>query len=499
MPSILANTSPSAMDQTTTQIDDILLDRQMSDFVDVNPADLLDPARLATAYSGGEWSRARHLDVINHEFMQLLSDPNLDILIVKMPVRHGKTEYLSKWAPTWFKLTYPSKRIIMCSNTAKLARFNCRWVRDKVHELAPIFGLRGVDPKNSAAGEWSLDGVGLGGCMSAGVTGSIVGFGADLLIIDDYLKDAKAAYSQSVRDAQWDWFVTTSGTRIEPGGKMVLLCTAWHQDDLIGRILARRNELDMRVRCITLQAIRDSSEGGKDPLNRNDGEALWPERWNIDVMERRRRQAGMWWHSIYQGRPKGTGLSSWPDSYFANVVLDDDEWPDDLVLSASALDPSKGKNARSGDYQAMVYVGYKEGIFYVDADLDRRSIPQMVNRYVQFNKERKPLIAAIEGNAFQELLADDYSQACWQIGYNADAPVLINNSVNKNLRIERLGKFFDLRMIKFRKSVGCEILIQQCRDFPNGKHDDGPDALEQAIRVLCEAFSELNIVTETVI
>ena len=169
-----------------------------------------------------------------------------------------------------------------------------------------------------------------------------------------------------------------------------------------------------------------------------------------------------------------------------------------MFLSASALDPSKGRNAKAGDYQAMVYVGYRGGKFYVDADIDRRPIPQMVKAYVAFNKERRPAVAGIEANAFQELLGDDYSDACWEYGYNADPPVLINNTVNKYLRMERLGKFFELGMFRFRRSAGCELLLQQLRDVPNGKHDDGPDALEQAVRLLCDAFEDLKGFNQTV-
>lgn len=437
-----------------------------------------------------QWKRAPHLSVVDYEFQQLLETDQTDILIITMPVRHGKSEYLAKWATAYHKLRYPHKNIMLTSNTARLANKHSRWVRNTVHQLAPMFGLKGVDAKNSSVSEWKLDGAGMGGCVSAGISGSIVGMPADLLIIDDYLKDAKSAYSQTVRDAQWDWFISTSSTRLEPGGKCVLLCTRWHSDDVIGRILEHRKDLDFRVRYINMQALRDSSQG-KDPLARADGEALWPERWPVEVMERRRKQSKHWWHSIYQGRPQGSGMSSFPPEYFVNLFVDEEDWPKDMVLSASALDPSKGKSAKKGDYQAAVYVGYSNGLFYVDADLDRRAIPQMVRNFVSFNRDRKPAVTAIEGNAFQELLGDDYADACYQIGYNADPPLMLNNSTNKNLRIERLGKFFDNRMLRFRKSVGCELLINQLKEFPNATHDDGGDALEMALRALMMTFGSL--------
>lgn len=457
------------------------------------------PALMAERFSHGEWQRARHLAVIDFEFRNLLESKDVDCLIVKCPVRHGKSQYLARWAPAWYLLRNPFRRVIICTNTATLSSSHSRWVRDKVHELSPMMGLRGVDPSNSSVRQWSIEGASGGGCLAAGVGTSIVGFGADLLVIDDYLKDAKSAFSQRIRDDQWDWFVSTSSTRLEPGGKIVLLCTQWHEDDLIGRIMTRRQELDLRVRCITLQALREEN-GTKDPLRRSEGEALWPERWPAETMERRRKQAGHWWHSIYQGSPQGSSMSEWPASYFSNIWVDDQDWPSDLFLSASFLDPSKGKNSRKGDYSAIVSVAYKDGLLWVESSIDRRPVPKMVSDYVQWNRERRTAFVGLEANAWQDLLAEDYWQACAEIGYNADYPELITQTISKTIRIERLGKWLQQRLIRMRKTASNELLLQQLKEFPYGKHDDGPDALESAINLLCRSFDALHglhEVTET--
>jgi phage terminase large subunit-like protein len=410
------------------------------------------------------------------------------------------SEYLARWAPAWYLLRNPYRRVMICTNTSTLASSHSRWVRDKVHELGPMMGVPGVDPKHSSVKHWQIERA-KGGCYAAGVGGSIVGFGADLLVIDDYLKDAKSSFSQKVRDDQWDWFVSTSGTRLEPGGKCVLLCTQWNSDDLIGRIEKRKDELDIRVRSITLQALREGTEV-KDPLGRAEGEALWPERWPAEVMERRKRQAGHWWHSIYQGNPKGSSMSNWPESYFSNIFADDVDFPEptDCLISASFLDPSKGKNSRKGDYQAQIWIGYKSGLFYVDSDIERKPIPKMVRDFVLFNRERKTAFVGLEANAWQDLLADDYWEVCQDIEYNADKPILVNQTTNKTVRIERLGKWLNQRLLRFRKSASNELLIKQMQEFPYGQHDDGPDALEACMALLCrsvDALHGLHEVTET--
>lgn len=458
------------------------------------------PLLMAERFSRGAWQRAAHLAVIDFEFRNLLNDPNLDILIVKCPIRHGKSEYLAHWAPAWFLLRNPYKKIILCTNTATLAHNHSRWVRDKVHELAPMMGLAGVDPANSSVKNWRLEKT-HGSCLAAGVEGSIPGFGADLLIIDDYMKNAKSAYSQRVRDGQWDWFQSTSSTRLEPGGKCVLLCTQWNQDDLIGRIEKQKDELELRVRSITLQALREGNEI-KDPLGRAEGEALWPERWPAEVMRRRKKQAGHWWDAIYQGNPKGSSMSNWPESYFQNIWAQDDEFPDprSCYLSASFLDPSKGKADKNGDYQAITWIGYHNGLFYVDSHIDRMPVPKMLKTFVEWNRDRRTAFVGIEGNAWQDLLAEPYHELCDEMGYNADPPDLVLNTVNKNVRIERLGKWFHDRRFRFRKTASNELLINQCKEFPYGDKKDGPDSLESCLTKLCrsvDALHGLHEVTET--
>jgi predicted phage terminase large subunit-like protein len=219
-------------------------------------------------------------------------------------------------------------------------------------------------------------------------------------------------------------------------------------------------------------------------------------------MERRKRQAGHWWHSIYQGNPKGSSMANWPESYFSNVFADDVDFPEptDCLISASFLDPSKGKNSRKGDYQAQIWIGYKNGLFWIDSDIERKPIPKMVRDFVLFNRERKTAFVGLEANAWQDLLADDYWDVCQDIEYNADKPILVNQTTNKTVRIERLGKWLNQRLLRFRKSASNELLIKQMKEFPYGQHDDGPDALEACIALLCrsvDALHGLHEVTET--
>src|SRR5206468_4198715 len=87
------------------------------------------------------------------------------------------------------------------------------------------------------AHNWTLQGH-EGGVYCVGVGGSLTGRRADAMIIDDPVKDQAAAESETQRNALWKWFQQTGRTRLSPGGFIVVIMTRWHEDDLVGRLLA---------------------------------------------------------------------------------------------------------------------------------------------------------------------------------------------------------------------------------------------------------------------
>lgn len=458
--------------------------------------DLMTPLDLAEYASEGAYRRARHLQLIQQEVMAVLYGP-WDVLVAQAPPRHGKSQYISRWLSAWLQSVYPASRSILTSYSVDLARTHSRWVRDRVHQLAPLYGHGGVRAAVSAATDWETTSG--GGMLAAGVGGGITGRGADkVFVIDDALKNAEQAISRGVRESQWEWFQTTAFTRLEKGAKLLCLATRWHQEDLLGMILkAGSTDMGLRIREVRLPALAEPTEGTPDPLGRQTGEALWPEQYDVAALTKiKNTLEPYWWDALYQQRLGSYGKNEWPAEYFWGIMAQDDEWPTEFALSATALDPSKGKDARKGDYSAIVTVGYSAGKLWIDADLQRRPVPQMVGDLVQWNLQRRPTVTGIEANAFQDLLAESYVAAQQEHGYY-DPPELITNNVAKELRIARLGFWLRAHMLKVRNTPGGRMLVQQMQDFPNGAHDDGPDCLEVAIRILLRLSDALQEVAST--
>lgn len=218
---------------------------------------------------------------------------------------------------------------------------------------------------------------------------------------------------------------------------------------------------------------------------------LWPEHENLYTLMCMRAESG---HTAFdrekQSIPVNPDLCEWPEDYFADHIWFD-TWPADLRLTTLALDPSKGADSRRGDYSAFVALGLAvDGTFYIEADLARRPTPQIVTDGVDLVRRFRPQLFGIEANQFQDLLGADFIAEFARQGLIGTAPCTIENTINKQVRIRRLGPLLAARRLRFKtNSPGTRLLVQQLREFPIAGHDDGPDALEMALR-LAESLTQ---------
>ncbi len=205
---------------------------------------------------------AAHHRLLIRELEAIASGDN-DRLMVMMPPGSAKSTYASKLFPAWFLAQEPNLSVIGASHTASLAEIFSkdvqRFVRDNAATLGYGLATESVERWTTTNG---------GAYRSAGVGGALTGIRADLGIIDDPVKSRAEADSETYRETTWDWFNSVFRTRLKPGGRMVLIMTRWHMDDLAGRLLSVESD---RWRVVSLPAIAEEN----DALGRIIGEPLW--------------------------------------------------------------------------------------------------------------------------------------------------------------------------------------------------------------------------------
>lgn len=249
-------------------------------------------------------------------------------LLLMMPVRHGKSEIASRHFPPFVLGHHPDWEIIAASGAQSLATSFSRYIRDLLRSdsYKALFPQTELDATSQSVENWST--TYSGGYIAAGIGTMITGRGAHILIIDDPVKDAEAADSPIIREAVWEWYISTALSRLAPGGGVLGILTWWNEDDWAGRVqqLSAMDDGGDKFEIVRYPAINDQGDeyiladdtivqlplGAEVPegakLTRPHMTALHGERYTLDALLRRKQTyfalgQQRWWHALYQQNP----------------------------------------------------------------------------------------------------------------------------------------------------------------------------------------------------
>lgn len=253
------------------------------------------------------------LDLIDAALVDV-DEGRRDRLIITTPPQEGKSTRVTTMGPLWMLRRNPDLRIAIVSYGQDLADEFGRNIRNLIQsnsgdEGSIDLGLR-IAPDNGAARRWRIAGR-LGGIRSVGIGAGLTGRPADRLFIDDPIKDAKQADSPTWRESVWKFWQSVGNTRLAPGAPVVIVLTRWHEDDLVGRLLAAEDGHRWQVINIPAQADHDPNKGQVDVLGREPGVYLDSARGRTVVQWEQIKTASgeRVWTALYQGHPSpGVGM-----------------------------------------------------------------------------------------------------------------------------------------------------------------------------------------------
>lgn len=419
------------------------------------------------ASSRGRLAIPRHIAYIEDAIIDALLAGDR-MLTIEAPIRHGKSFYTDWHLPAWYLGSFPHKNVVLSSYEARFAASWGARARDTLKEFGASFGVE-VDQDIASRDWWQIARHG-GSMRSMGIGGPITGKGADLLIIDDPVKNAAEADSEVFREAHWDWLQGTALGRLEPGGVVILMMARWHEDDLIGRV---HREMPGQWARIRLPALAEAN----DPLGRLEGEALWPERLPVEALERRRQRLGPYFfNALLQQDPSpplGTIFQrSWWQRYTQAPSFDMMAWSWDFAFkktddSSFVVGQVWGK--RGADYYLLHQVRA------------RMSYPEM--KTTLKDQVRDPQWAAarstiwIEDKANGSAIIDDLKHELGGL-----IPVE-TGADSKTARARSISGYVEAKNVYLPAEAGWVAdYIDEHAKFPKGAHDDQVDATSQALR-----------------
>lgn len=423
------------------------------------------------------------------EALQAVANGDVRRLAITVPPRHGKSVLASEHFPAWYLGRNPDKSVIAASYAALLAYRFSRRARNLLNDPRWPFAA-------STAGDlaqvqsWGIEGR-RGGYVAAGVGGGIAGLGADLLLIDDPVRNKADAGSETVRDATWNWYNADAYTRLEPDGAVVLIGTRWNEDDLIGRALAQPEEGWVHIDFPAL------AEAG-DALGRQPGEALWPDRFDAERLGRIKTAIGSRdFASLYQQRPSpaegGILKRHWwrfwhvPGQPLPPVRVDTPGGP--VECPCVPLPYAFDEDVQSWD---LAFKDNKDNSYVVGQVGSRSGADLFVRDQIRDHLDFPATLAALEtlsrqwpttGAKYVEDKANGPAVIATARGKIAGL-IAVDPQGDKTTRAHAASPFFEAGNVYLphpRIAGWVDGLIEEAASYPNGKATDQVDALTQMV------------------
>lgn len=412
----------------------------------------------------GRYLTERVQDFLNNE-----TGHPYDILILSCPPQHGKSLTITETLPSFYLGRNPDKRVIEVSYSEEFAKKFGRRNKQKLSQFGQyLFDVKLADSPNSAT-EFEITGH-RGGMISRGVGSALTGNPADLIIIDDPIKNSQEAYSETYRENLWENWLTAIRSRLSAGAKVILIMTRWHEDDLAGRMI----EHEPNVTVINIPCEAEEN----DLLGRDVGEALcpeigkgdeWLEQFKAGFLTKEGSRA---WNSLYQGRPTATEGNlikrEWWKFY--------DVLPADIPVWCLSVDATF-KEKDDSDFVSITLWGKEGNSIYLIDEIHEHldftgTISAIENMRVRYPKISMVLIEdKANGSAIISVLRR------YMLGIIAIEP--IGGKVSRANAVTpaiEAGNVYLPRYAPFTQDF-----ITECAVFPNGKYDDRVDSMSQAL------------------
>lgn len=404
-------------------------------------------------------------------------------LMVFMPPGSAKSTYGSIVFPSWYLGRNPQNSVIHGSHTTELAEKWGRRIRNLITEprYEKVFGGVSLAPDSQAAGRWALSNG--GEYYAAGVGSAIVGFRADLGVIDDPIAGREQADSEREREKIKEWYRSDFYTRLKPNGAIVLIMQRWHEDDLAGWLLAEQEKGGDKWEVVKFKMEAEDN----DPLGREPGEALWPE-WYTDDMRSQAKRDPRTWLALYQQEPRpesgGEFKKEWMCHYRNKPVSG--------LNTYLIVDPASEKK-KTSDYTAafVIGLGRDKNYYILDMVRDRLSLTERADLVFKWHREYKPNGVGYEKYSMQadiEHMQDRMERENYRFVITP-----LGGTLAKNDRIRRLIPLFESKRVWFPESLHYtqhdrtvtnlvrDFIEEEFAPFPVGRHDDMVDCLSRIV------------------
>ena len=403
-----------------------------------------------------------------------------DRICVSVPPRHGKSQLVSIYYAAWYLGRNPSHKVMLVSHTTDLAVDFGRKVRNLIasDDFREIFSSVDIASDNKSAGRWNTN---QGGeFFAAGVGAALAGRGAHLLLVDDpHSEQDVLSGNFSVFEKTYEWFAYGARTRLMPGGRVAIVHTRWHMDDLIGRVIRDMTQSPNsdQYEVFEFPAILSSEAADGSIIEK----ALWPEFFDLTALHRTKASMPVFqWNAQYQQQPTAEEASIIKREWW-RMWGDND--PPSCEYIICSLDAAAEKHNRA-DYTALttwgVFLNEEEDMYQLillDSIKQRLEFPELKQLCLDHYKEWDPDAFIVEKKSAGVAIYQELRRT----GIPVQEYTPHRGTGDKMARLNSVSDIIASGMVWVPARRWAEEVVEEVAGFPFMSHDDLVDSTVMAL------------------
>ena len=403
-----------------------------------------------------------------------------DRICVNIPPRHGKSQLVSIYFPAWFLGRNPNKKVMMVSHTTDLAVDFGRKVRNLIatDEYRSIFPTVSLSVDSKSAGRWNTS---MGGeYYACGIGSSIAGRGADLLLIDDPHSEQDVINGNfEVFERAYEWFTFGARTRLMPGGRVAIIQTRWHMDDLTGRVTRDmvNNDRSDQYEVVEFPAILDTTSKEGEPVQK----PLWPQFFDLDALLRTKASMPTFqWNAQYQQEPTAEEAALIKREWWQSWGNETPPLCEYIIMSLDAAAETHNR----ADYTALttwgVFMNEEVNAYHIillNSIKERLEFPDLKDLAMQEYSEWEPDSFIVEKKSAGTALYQEMRR----MGLPIQEYTPHRGSGDKLARLNSVADIVASGMCWMPTTRWAEEVIEEIAGFPFMSHDDLVDSTVMAL------------------
>lgn len=417
-------------------------------------------------------------------YLQRIANGERLFIIVELPPQHGKSTFITETFPAYYLMCNPDKLAMVVSYSEELFKKFGRKNREKFRLYSQELFDLSISSETASVSEWGIQGH-LGQLYSTSILGGATGRGANLIIIDDPIKNRAEAESKTIRDKIYAEWQDTFYSRLSADGSVIVIMTRWHEDDLAGRLL---QEAKLPWTEIKIPAIAEEN----DLLGREIGQALAPEIGKDELWAEQTKAVtgSRGWAALYQQRPTPAGgdifKRSWAKFYVPTLEmkvkfnLSDDVavLPESFDIQVQSWDCTFKDKDTSDFVSGQVWGRLGVDNYLLDRHHERMGIVDTI-KAIQVMTAKWPRSTAklIEDKANGSAVIEMLQKKIQGI-------IPINPQGGKEVRAQAVAPLWEAGNVYLPHPLWkpwVDEILDEMTSFPNGAHDDDVDSMSQAL------------------